>query len=404
MEIAIVGGGPAGLRAAQVAAAGTHHVTLYEGKPSVGRKFLIAGRGGLNLTHSEPIHQFATRYTGSHSDGYWTSLLDDFDNQALREWAADLGIETFIGTSGRVFPKEFKAAPLLRRWVECLRSLGVEFKVNHRLQVITQHDGRLHLGFNNQGKRVDVKADAVILALGGASWPMTGSDGVWCSLLRDLGIEITPFAPANCGWEVNWNPDILKEAEGAPLKNVRVSCDDKTISGELLITKYGLEGGALYQLGRFLRSQKKPFLTIDLKPSFDAPILANKLTHASGDLVAAAIASWRLGKAAAALLKYLPGRENHWTPLSLAESVKSLAIPLIRPRPIAEAISSAGGIAFSELDESLMVNRLPGLFVAGEMLDWEAPTGGYLLQGSFATGTRAAKGALEFLESTSHRS
>ncbi len=396
MKLAIIGGGPAGLRAAEVAAKAGAKVTLYEAKPSVGRKFLVAGHGGLNLTHSDPIEEFASRYEGSFQTGYWSSLLKDWGNNETRAWASDLGIETFIGTSGRVFPKEFKAAPLLRSWVRCLRALGVTIKTRHLLKQITPKDGHFILSFSTQEGALTTEHDAVVLALGGASWPETGSDASWVSLLGAMGVPITPFSPANCGWEANWghilNQDILANIEGYPLKNITVSAGEQRIAGELLITKYGLEGGALYQLGSALRRMDQPMLQIDLKPSFSAQELASRIISNPKDLIAAAAKAWRLSPTAKALLGSIAsGRRD---PLSLAELAKNLPIPLIGPRPIAEAISSAGGVSFDALDENLMVKSLPGLFLAGEMLDWEAPTGGYLLQGCLATGTRAANGAL----------
>jgi uncharacterized flavoprotein (TIGR03862 family) len=396
VKLAIIGGGPAGLRAAEVAAKAGAKVTLYEGKPSVGRKFLVAGHGGLNLTHSDPLEAFASRYEGSFQTGYWSSLLKDWGNNETRAWASDLGIETFIGTSGRVFPKEFKAAPLLRSWVRCLRALGVTIKTRHLLNQITPKDGHFILSFSTQEGALTTEHDAVVLALGGATWPETGSDARWVSLLGTMGVPITPFSPANCGWEANWghilNQDILAHIEGSPLKNITVSAGEQRIAGELLITKYGLEGGALYQLGSALRRMKQPMLQIDLKPSFSAQELASRIISNPKDLIAAAAKAWRLSPTAKALLGSISsGRRD---PLSLAELAKNLPIPLIGPRPIAEAISSAGGVSFDALDENLMVKSLPGLFLAGEMLDWEAPTGGYLLQGCLATGTRAANGAL----------
>ena len=396
MKLAIIGGGPAGLRAAEVAAKAGAKVTLYEAKPSVGRKFLVAGHGGLNLTHSDPLEAFASRYEGSFQTGYWSSLLKDWGNNETRAWASDLGIETFIGTSGRVFPKEFKAAPLLRSWVRCLRALGVTIKTRHLLKQITPKDGHFILSFSTQEGALTTEHDAVVLALGGASWPETGSDARWISLLEAMGVPITPFSPANCGWEANWghilNQDILANIEGCPLKNVTVSAGEQRIAGELLITKYGLEGGALYQLGSALRRMEQPMLQIDLKPSFSAQELASKITTNPKDLIAAAAKVWRLSPTAKALLGSIA--YGNIDPLSLAELAKNLPIPLTGPRPIAEAISSAGGVSFDALDENLMVKSLPGLFLAGEMLDWEAPTGGYLLQGCLATGTRAANGAL----------
>ena len=403
MKITIIGGGPAGLRAAEVAAQGGAHVTLYEGKPSVGRKFLVAGHGGLNLTHSEPIQSFAKRYEGSFSDGYWTSLLSDFGNKETQSWAQDLDIQTFIGTSGRIFPKEFKAAPLLRSWVRRLRKLGVCICTRHSLSLIRPKDGRFDLTFSTQEGFTAVESDALILALGGASWPETGSDAKWVTILESLGVPITPFAPANCGWEVNWNAflyqDILRSIEGQPIKNLTVRAGPKSISGELLVTKYGLEGGSLYQLGSTLRGMEKPVLYLDLKPTFNINELASKIIDLSGDIIDRATKAWRLTPTAAALLRSAANGLGILNPLTLATLAKDLPIPLSGPRPIEEAISSAGGVCFGELDEHLMVKRYPGLFLAGEMIDWEAPTGGYLLQGCFATGTRAARGALSFLKS-----
>jgi uncharacterized flavoprotein (TIGR03862 family) len=402
-NLTIIGGGPAGLRAAEVAAKGGAKVTLYEGMPSVGRKFLVAGHGGLNLTHSDTKERFASRYQGSFIEGYWTSLLGDFSNDALRDWSHSLGIETFIGTSGRVFPKEFKAAPLLRSWIRHLKTLGVTIKTRHRLMEISPQDDHFHLLFQTPEGQIQESSRMVILALGGASWPQTGSNASWTSGLQSLGIKIAPFLPANCGWKVNWddyfsNKDILPKIEGLPLKNIAVTAGEQTIQGELLITKYGLEGGALYQLGNTLRSMKNPALQIDLKPSFNAKELASKITHFQKDFIALASKSWRLSPSASALLGAQAGELATQDPLTLATLTKNLSIPLTGPRPIEEAISSAGGVSFEGLDENLMVKRLPGLFLAGEMLDWEAPTGGYLLQGCFATGTRAARGALEYLK------
>jgi hypothetical protein len=403
LKITIIGGGPAGLKAAEVAAQGGAHVTLYEGKPSVGRKFLVAGHGGLNLTHSEPIQSFAKRYEGSFSDEYWTSLLSDFGNKETQSWAQDLDIQTFIGTSGRIFPKEFKAAPLLRSWVRRLRKLGVCICTRHSLSLIRPKDGRFNLTFSIQEGFTTVESDALILALGGASWPETGSDAKWVTILESLGVPITPFAPANCGWEVNWNAflyqDILRSIEGQPIKNLTVRAGPKSISGELLVTKYGLEGGSLYQLGSTLRGMEKPVVHLDLKPTFNINELASKIIDLSGDIIDRATKAWRLTPTAAALLRSAANDLDILNPLTLATLAKDLPIPLSGPRPIEEAISSAGGVSFGELDEHLMVKRYPGLFLAGEMIDWEAPTGGYLLQGCFATGTRAARGALSFLKS-----
>ena len=401
MNVGIVGGGPAGLRAAEVLSGSGVAATLYEAKPSVGRKFLVAGRGGLNLTHSEEKERFVTRYRGSQSEGFWTSLLEDFGNQELREWAQGLDVDTFVGTSGRVFPKQFQSAQLLRRWIKKLKDQGVAFRTRWQWVDIKTHDDRFTLSFKTQEGLQTVSHDAVIMALGGASWPETGSDAGWVSQFDHLGLSVAPLTPANCGWEVNWNTDILVAAEGLPLKNLTVTAGGVSVQGELLITRSGLEGGALYQLGYQLRTMKDPELLLDLKPTFSAQELANKITESNQDnILSIASKMWRLSAGASALLKaYAPNESLHSPPL-LAEAAKALRIPLTGPRPIAEAISSAGGVSFKELDDHLMVLRLPGLFLAGEMLDWEAPTGGYLLQGCFASGTRAAKSVVNYLQKT----
>lgn len=403
----MIGGGPAGLRAAEVAANAGLRVTLYEGKPSVGRKFLVAGRGGLNLTHGEPHDRFVARYSGPGQPAdLWPRLLAGFDSAALRQWAAGLGVETFQATTGRVYPVAMKAAPLLRRWVARLRGLGVTLVMNHRLvtlePVVAQPPpavgrdagatatatGRapFRLGFANG---TTATADAVILALGGGSWPETGSDGTWTGLLESLGVAVHPLAPANCGWECAWPPEVLARAEGKPLKNIHVRAGNTLAVGELLITRYGLEGGALYQLGAALRAMAEPAIAIDFKPTFSIERLVAKMESARRNFLDEALVRWRIGEAAHAILS----RQTWTEAASLARAVKHCVIPLLRPRPLAEAISSAGGVAWRELDSGLMVRRLPGLFVAGEMVDWEAPTGGYLMQGCFATGTRAAHSA-----------
>lgn len=387
-QLAIVGGGPAGLRAAEVAASAGLRVTLYDAKPSVGRKFLVAGKGGLNLTHGESIGSFVTRYSGPDQPGeIWENLIAGFDPAALRAWAADLGVETFQATSGRVYPKALKAAPLLRRWIARLRDLGVRLEMNHRLVSL---DASRHLGFENGSATT---ADAVILALGGGSWAKTGSDGGWTRILENLGISYNPLAPANCGWEHEWTPEILAVAEGQPLKNLHVRAGEQTVIGELMLTRYGLEGGAIYQLGTTLRAMPEPAITIDFKPTFSHEQLVVKMESVRRDFLKEAAIRWKLSEPAQAIL----ARKTYPDADSLAREVKHCAIPLSRPRPIDEAISSAGGVCWSELDSTLMLKKLPGVFVAGEMIDWEAPTGGYLMQGCFATGTRAAKAAMEWL-------
>ena len=389
-QLAVIGGGPAGLRAAETAAAAGVRVTLFDAKPSVGRKFLVAGKGGLNLTHGEAHGRFVTRYSGPDQPaGIWDSLLSDFDATALRTWAAGLGVETFQAGSGRVYPKALKAAPLLRRWITRLRELGVRFEMNHRWSGL--RPGSPHvLEFANGAS---CEADAVVFALGGGSWPHTGSDGGWTRGFESLGIACRPLAPANCGWEHPWPPEVLAAAEGMPLKNIAARAGDVMVSGELLVTRYGLEGGAIYQLGAALRAMDRPAIAIDFKPTFTHEQLVAKMESVRRDFMAAAKIRWRLSAAAYAIL----GRAPWSDAASLAREAKHCVIPLSGPRPIAEAISSAGGVCWSGLDASLMLKRLPGIFVAGEMIDWEAPTGGYLMQGCFATGTRCGRAAADWI-------
>lgn len=378
LDIAIVGGGPAGLRAAEVAAMAGRNVTVFDGKPSVGRKFLVAGKGGLNLTHGEDFETFVSRYAGGE---IWQNLLEDFKPQELREWCHGLGQETFQASSGRVYPKALKGAPVLRAWLERLKALGVEFRPRHLWKEL--RDGNV-LVFSNG---VEVRAKAVVFALGGGSWPKTGSDGGWVEKFQAMGVKCAPLVSSNCGWEVDWPVDLLEKAEGKPIKNIVVAAGGKRVAGELLITRYGLEGGTIYALGRELRTMQEPVLEIDFKPTFSHDDLLDKLGN-SFQLQHAA-RCWKLGDAA----RQVVGLEAASTAAELVARTKACRIFLKGPRPIAEAISSAGGVCWSELDEKLMLKSLPGVFLCGEMMDWDAPTGGYLLQGAFATGTRAGKSA-----------
>jgi uncharacterized flavoprotein (TIGR03862 family) len=395
MRIAVIGGGPAGLRAAEVAAAGGASVTIFDAKASVGRKFLVAGRGGLNLTHAEPRALFATRYRGPDQPrGIWQTLLTEFDADDTRAWAAGLGIETFAASTGRVYPRELKGAPLLRRWVRRLHDAGVQFAQHYRWTGLDAGKP-IQLRFDVHGEESHFIADAVILALGGASWPDSGSDGKWTGTLERLGVELTPFAPSNCGWEVAWAATFLAEAEGKPIKNVVVRAGGEEAVGELMITSYGLEGGAIYPLAHALREMREPAITIDFKPTASEHELVERLGQPRLRPLLEAARKWRLSETVVALLDSHPDQERLGNAAGLAALVKACPIRLRGPRPIAEAISSAGGIRWSELDNRLMLRRLPGVFAAGEMIDWEAPTGGYLLQGCLATGTRASKSALE---------
>lgn len=389
-DLLVIGGGPAGLRAAEVAAAAGRSVVLADAMPSVGRKLLVAGRGGLNLTHSEPMAAFVGRYRGG--EGRWGDLLDAFGPEQLRGWALGLGIETYVGSSGRVFPVGNRAAALLRAWVTRLRGAGVEFLVRYRFEGFG--DGGA-IRFSTPRGPDALRPRAAVFALGGASWPETGSDGAWVEPFRAAGIEVRSLVPSNCGFDVDWSPATLAAAEGAPLKNVAVRFGARSVRGELMVTRSGLEGGALYQLSAELREAAPTVIALDLKPDSDAGSLVRRLARfrGKGGLLRRARLAWNLDHAAGALLEARAGGDLPDSPEALAGLVKDLPIRLERPRPIAEAISSAGGVAWSELDDRLMLRARPGCFVAGEMIDWEAPTGGYLLTGCFATGDRAGRGA-----------
>lgn len=371
IDIAVIGGGPAGLRAAEVAAGMGRKVVVFEGKPSVGRKFLVAGKGGLNLTHGGSLETFVSNYVGA---GDWECLLRDFSNHDLREWCHGLRLETFEASSGRVYPKALKGAPVLRAWLARLREMGVEIRPKHLWQNL--RSGNI-LRFADG---TEVRAKAIVFALGGGSWPKTGSDGGWVKKFRELGIGCEPLVSSNCGWECDWSTEVLAAAEGLPIKNIHVRAGAKSVAGELLLTRYGLEGGAIYALGSELRKMPEPAIEIDFKPTFSAGQLASK-----------PIRAWKLSKPAAAILNVSQFED----PTQLAKVTKSFCIPLLRPRPLAEAISSAGGICWDELDDNLMLIRFSGVFVCGEMIDWDAPTGGYLLQAAFATGTRVGRAAAE---------
>lgn len=398
-NIAVIGGGPAGLRAAEVAAAAGAQVVVYDAMRSVGRKFLVAGKSGLNLTNDEELEPFLERYRGiDFPEDLWRQILSDFDKEALRQWASGLGIETFVASSGKVFPVPvngmIKAAPLLRRWVERLRGLGVGFETGYQW---VGFDPEGALIFRHGPGRVVHRHDATILALGGASWPQTGSTGSWVEILESKGVAVTPLAAANCGWEVDWTAPLLDEAEGLPLKNLELSAGDMSRRGELVITRYGLEGGPIYHLGPALRAMPSPELRVDFKPDLSVEELTVRLGPVKRNFVREAGRRWKLDPAVCALLKYLPDRGPWKSADQLAREVKCCRIPLTGPRPVEEAISSAGGVSWDELDRQLMMRKIPGVFVAGEMIDWEAPTGGYLMQGCFATGTFAGKSALAWV-------
>lgn len=406
LDLAVVGGGPAGLMAAEVAAAQGLRVTVYDAKPSVGRKFLVAGKGGMNLTHDEPLEPFAGRYRASEDSAQapgeqtlarWTRVLQEFSPVALREWAANLGVETFAASTGRVYPVAMKSAPLLRLWVARLRAAGVEFRMRHQLRSVGVEGGPLLEFELEQGSFARAAPGAVVLALGGGSWPQTGSNGGWVQMLEKCGIRVHALKPSNCGWEVCW-PDALKDRiQGRPLKNIAVAVGDMRMRGELLLTRYGLEGGIVYALAGVLRDLHERVLRVDFKPDSSEASLVARLGSARRDYLREAGLRWRLGETAVDLIRTLRGEAPFGSAAEVAQFVKSFPIRLEQPRPLAEAISTAGGVAWSELDEGLMSHRLPGVFFAGEMIDWEAPTGGYLMQGCFALGARAGKSAARYV-------
>jgi uncharacterized flavoprotein (TIGR03862 family) len=388
-NIAIIGGGPAGLFAAQTAISQGASVTLYEAKPSIGRKFLVAGKGGLNLTHGENISGFPRHYIGQETPPYfWENLLKEFDNVMIRRWAENLGITTFQATSGRVYPREMKAAPLLRSWREKLRAEGVHFAMNHRLIKI-KHGSPIELTFSHSKGELATQSHAVILALGGGSWPITGSDGNWVDMFSEQKITTHPLTSANCGWEITW-PESISQHAGKPIKNISASAMRDRCTGELMITDYGLEGGIIYQLGSTLRGMPNPQITIDFKPHHSIESLVKKMESVKSNPLSEIQARWKLTDQIMSLVEYFSKSKLSPTIHELAYLIKNMMIPLLGTRPIAEAISSAGGVCWSEIDNNLMLKKLPNVYVAGEMINWEAPTGGYLMQGCFATGHRAA--------------
>ena len=402
-RVAVVGGGPAGLFAAERLRAVGLEVDLYEAKGSPGRKFLIAGKGGLNLTHSDPRPLFDRRYRGQAAAiGHW---LDRFDAQALRDWASGLGVDTYVGSSGRVFPVDRKAAPLLRGWVRRLKEQGVRLHVNHRWTGWTG-DGALR--FTTEGGPVEVRADAVVLALGGGSWPQLGSDGAWVAPLQARGVDIAPLRPANCGFDVDWTPFFAQRNAGAALKPVIAHWIDPagqahSLQGECVASEYGIEGSLVYALSADLREaidrDGHAMLWLDLVPGRDeARLLADLSRPRKGRSFGEHLRRQAgLDAVKAALVFESLGREaGHDLPAVVA-TLKRLPLRLLRPRPMAEAISTAGGVRLDALDEGLMLRALPGVFCAGEMLDWEAPTGGYLLTACYASGLRAAEGVIGWL-------
>ncbi|MFT7724729.1 MAG: TIGR03862 family flavoprotein [Roseateles sp.] len=405
--IAIIGGGPAGLMAAEVLAAAGQAVTVFDAKPSVGRKFLLAGKGGLNLTHAEPFDAFAGRFGARAAQ--IEPLLRGFDADAVRAWAGALGVPTFVGTSGRVFPADLKAAPLLRAWLHRLRAGGVKFAMRHRWTGWAE-DGRTLRFATPDGERLVTPA-AALLALGGASWPQLGSDGAWAPLLQARGVDVAPLRPANCGFDVGptaahpqgpgWSARFAADFAGQPVKPVALAAEGfPARAGEFVITATGIEGSLVYAASSALRERiardgSAP-LQLDLLPQLTPERVLAEVAHPRGSRSLSSHLKSRLhlGPLKLGLLHELLTREQMLAPATLAAALKALPLRLHAPRPVAEAISTAGGVRFEALADGLMLRELPGVFAAGEMLDWEAPTGGYLLTACLASGRAAALGLL----------
>ncbi len=403
--MAVVGGGPAGLMAAETLAAGGVAVSLYEQHRTVGRKLLLAGRGGLNLTHSEPLDAFLARYSPRPEP--IEAAICAHPPQAVTEWAAGLEQPTFVGSSGRVFPHTLRATPLLRAWLNRLKDLGVEMVTATRLAAWPT-SGPGELVFVGPAGPFTVGVDAVVLALGGASWPRTGSDGWWAEPARGAGVPVTPLEPSNAGVLVEWSPPFAARFAGTPLKNIAVRFDGREVRGEALITGRGLEGGAIYALGESLRARlRDPGSTarieIDLRPDVsEAQLAAAMQRRRPGDSVSTVLTRGAgLGPVGVGLLREATGNRLPHDRGELAGLIKAVPIYVDGVAEIDRAISTAGGVAFDGLDDRFMLIGHPGVFVAGEMLDWDAPTGGYLLQASLATGVAAARGVLEWLPSRS---
>lgn len=403
-RVAIIGGGPAGLIAAEILSQHGLAVDLYDAMPSVGRKFLLAGVGGMNLTHSEAFEQFSSRYY-ERSD-LLRPLLKQFGAEQIREWALALGIETFVGSSGRVFPVSLKAAPLLRGWLHRLRKQGVQFHVRHKWK---GWRGDNDLVFDTPAGEVNIVVDAVLLALGGGSWARLGSDGSWVPLLQQRGVEVAPLKPANCGFNVEWSEFFRTKFAGQPVKSVLAGVVSKTgshaaIQGEFTVSADGVEGGLIYALSAAIRNALErdgvATLQLDLAPGKSLEKLQQELAKPRGSKSMANHLRARAGLEGvkAGLLREFLSAEEFHNPALLAAAIKAFNLKLVSARPLDEAISSAGGVAFEAMDEQLMLKNLPGYFCAGEMLDWEAPTGGYLLTACFATGLQAAHGIVRWLK------
>lgn len=396
--VAIIGGGPAGLMAAEVIGAHGVKADVYDSMPSVGRKFLMAGKSGLNITHSEPFEQFVSRYGKRRAN--IEPLLKMFGPDNIRAWAHELGIETFVGTSGRVFPAGMKASPLLRAWLKRLSASRVTLHLRHKWTGFLP-DKSLRL--ETPDGEASIQADAVVLALGGGSWRRLGSDGAWIPWLKQVGVEVEPFRPSNCGFDVAWSPHFRERFDGYPIKSAILTFGTFRQQGEFIITKEGVEGSLIYAASAMLRDEietgGKAVIELDMAPDRSVEWLIEKLSKPRGSRTMASHLERTVGikGVKAGLLREFVSKEDFTNAGRLAHAIKHLRIPLISPRPLDEAISSAGGVKFESLDEHLMLRTLPGVFCAGEMLDWEAPTGGYLITACMASGYAAGNSVLRWL-------
>lgn len=404
--VAVIGGGPAGLMAAEVLSAHGLQVHVYDAMPSVGRKFLLAGKGGMNLTHAEPHEVLLSRYGSRQAQ--IAPMVDAFNAEALREWVHGLGIATFVGSSRRVFPADMKAAPLLRAWLHRLRAQGVQFHMRHRW-LGWSDAASSGLRFATPSGEIEVHAAAVLLALGGGSWARLGSDGAWLPWLSQRGVEVAPLRPANCGFELAWSEHFLERFAGQPVKSVAFTWTDESGAevrrqGEFVVSESGIEGSLVYAASSSLREQiargGSAAVTVDLAPGKPLARVMKEVAYPRGSRSLSSHLQSRVGIGGVkmGLLRECLSKEDMADPVKLAAAIKALPLRLVATRPIDEAISSAGGVRFEALDDNLMLQRLPGVFCAGEMLDWEAPTGGYLLTACFASGRAAAKGMLAWLK------
>ena len=397
-NIAIIGGGPSGLMAAEVIAAAGHQVTIYDRMPTFGRKFMMAGRGGLNLTHSEPLEKFITRYF--EASNWLAPHIKNYPPETLKKWCEDLGQETFVGSSGRVFPRNMKASPLLRAWLKRLDQLGVNYCTRHSWQ---GWDGESLIFIDAEKQIIKIKPDATLLAMGGASWPSLGSDGSWVDILSKCGVKIAPLRPANCGFVTLWSDYLIANFAGSPLKAVAITHKGLSCQGEIMITKQGVEGGAIYALSASLResikNEGKALVNLDLRPTMSVAALTRKLQIKGKKSLSNYLRKAGFSPLASALLYEAmpPDQLKEATPEILALYLKALPITLTSTTAIERAISTAGGIRHQSLDKNFMLKAKSGVFAAGEMLDWEAPTGGYLLQACFSTAISAANGILNFV-------